>query len=59
VLLQMGLVEKSAVRDNRPSNGDENAAAYVSYKFDDPRDLIARLFRKSCAIGWSLTPPTP
>jgi hypothetical protein len=23
VLLQMGLVEKSAVRDNRPSNGDE------------------------------------
>src|ERR1700758_803562 len=46
VLLQVSLMEERAVSDNGPGNGNEDAAAYVSYKVDDPGDLIARFFRK-------------
>ena len=37
VFLQVGLVEERAVGDNCSSNGNEDAAAYVSYKVDAVR----------------------
>ena len=47
VLLQVRLVEERTVGDDCSGNGNEDAAANVANKVDDPRDLIARLFRKS------------
>src|SRR5271163_766174 len=46
-LLQTRLVEERTVGDDRSSDGNEDTAADVANEVDDPRDLIARLFRKS------------
>jgi hypothetical protein len=45
--LQARLVEERTVGDDRSSDGNEDAAANVANEVDDPRDPIARLFRKS------------
>src|ERR1700727_1885061 len=39
--------KERTIGDDCPGNGNEDAAAYVSHKVDNPRDLIARFFRKS------------
>jgi hypothetical protein len=46
-LLQARLVKERTVGDDRSSDGNEDTAANVANEVDDPRDLIARLFRKS------------
>src|SRR5271154_3135893 len=46
-LLQARLVEERTVGDDRSSDGNEDTTANVANEVDDPRDLIARLFRKS------------
>src|SRR6202453_3744045 len=44
VFLQMRLVKKRAVGNDRSGDGDENAAANVANEVDDPRNLVAGLF---------------
>src|SRR5258708_7088665 len=40
-------MEEGTVGDDRSCDGNENTAAYVSHKIDDPGDLIARFLGKS------------
>src|SRR5580698_11120215 len=46
-LLQARLMDERTIGDDCSGGRDEDAAAYVANKVDDPGDLIARLFRKS------------
>src|ERR1700679_1748712 len=40
-------MEERTARDDRSGRGDENTAADVSHKVDDPGDLVARFFGKA------------
>src|ERR1700723_8424 len=47
LFLQMRLVKKRAVGNDRSGDGDENAAANIADEIDNPRNLVTRFFRKS------------